>query len=118
MDLLEKLADNVDLKYKQYHEAVIDRPKNSIKLRESKFTHRTYFRPTKLTAKEKASLANFFITQQDNIRLSPAAEGWMLTPMTRTQDYFFMDHTGDSWLVMLALIRPGLFRKTLEIITG
>jgi len=116
--LIGDLADNSNLKYKQFHEAVVDRPKNSVRLKESKYTHRTYFKPKKLTAKEKESISNFFITQQNNIRLSPAAEGWMLTPLLRTQDYFFIDHTGDSWLVMLALICPGLFRKTVDIVTS
>ena len=115
--LIETLNEDHELKYKQLSEAVIDRPKNSIKLKESKYTHRSYFRVAKLTAKEKDNIINFFVNQLDYIRVSPALTDWTDSALTRTQDYFFVDHTGDDWLLMLALIKPGLIRKTVDIIS-
>lgn len=116
VELIETLYDNHNLKYKQLSEAVINRPKNSIKLVNSPYTHRSYFRVARLTATEKDNIVNFFVNHLDHIRVSPALTTWCDSVMTRTQDYFFVDHTGDSWLLLLALIRPGLIRKTVDII--
>ena len=116
VELIDDLNDNSDLRHKQLSEAVIDRPKNSIKLANSPYTHRSYFRVAKLTNKEKENIINFFVNQLDHIRVSPALTAWTDSALTRTQDYFFVDHTGDSWLLMLALIKPGLIRKTVDII--
>jgi hypothetical protein len=39
-------------------------------------------------------------------------------PFLRTQDYFFVDHDTASWSSMLSLVRPGIIRKTLQIVTA
>ena len=102
---------------KEYTEAVISRPKNTVKLKVPKFTHRSYFKSIKITQSKKDNLVNFFNNQQDSIRVAPALNKWLTsTPYLRTQDYFFIDHDGEGWLVMLELISPGIIRKTLEII--
>lgn len=116
LSLIELLNNDHDLRYKQLSEAVLDRPKNSIRLTNSPHTHRSYFRIAKLTHAEKESMINFFINQQENVRLSPALISWADSELNRTQDYFFIDHSGDAWLLMLALIKPGLIRKTVDII--
>lgn len=115
-DLITTLSKNTALLEQQYTEAVITRPKNSIKLANPAHTHRSYFKSTKLSDKEKNSLITFFANQSENIRISPAFTSWLLTPYHRSQDYFFMDHNGEGWLVLLALIKPGLVRKTVDII--
>ena len=33
-----------------------------------------------------------------------------------TRDYFFVDHDSLNWTTMLALVRPGLIRCTMDII--
>jgi hypothetical protein len=63
-------------------------------------------------------LKNFFNNQTGHIRPSPALVSWFDGDYHRTQDYFFVDHSGDSWLVMLALVHSGLIRKTVDIIQG
>lgn len=99
-----------------YTEALVTRPKDTIKLKDPKHTHRSYFKSVKLTQKEKENITGFFANQTGHIRISPSLVAWLSTPYYRTQDYFFIDHTGDSWLLMLALIKSGLIRKTSEII--
>jgi hypothetical protein len=116
IELIETLNADHELKYKQLSEAIVDRPKNSIRLKDSKYTHRSYFKITKLSVNEKNNIVNFFANQYDHIRLSPALTDWAAGELSRTQDYFFIDHVGDSWLVMMALIKPGLIRKTVAII--
>lgn len=116
LSLIETLNADHELKYKQLSEAVLDRPKNTIRLVNSPYTHRSYLKIAKLSVTEKETVINFFVNQQGYIRLSPALITWAESELSRTQDYFFIDHSGDSWLVMLALIKPGLIRKTVEII--
>jgi hypothetical protein len=110
---LVKLPNITDIKYT---EAVINRPKGTIKLTNPKYPYRSYFKSIKLTPGEKNNLVNFFNNQQGFIRVSPALVNWLITPFHRTQDYFFMDYDSESWLVMLSLIKPGLIRKTVDII--
>lgn len=114
---LIKTVDSLDfLLEKTYTEAVITRPKDTIRLRRPEHTRRAYFGSVKLTAEEKTNLKNFFDNQLGYIRTSPSLEDFFTLSFHRTQDYYFIDYTGDSWLLMLNLIRPGLIRKTLEII--
>ena len=115
LSLIKTLSDNSELKYKVCTEAVIDRPKDTIKLKEPKHTHRSYFKTLKLTHTEKDNINKFFSNQTD-IRLSPSLTAWLTDDYYRTQDYFFIDHSGAGILVMLALIRSGLIRKTVAII--
>ena len=72
----------------------------------------------KLTDEEKTHLCNFFTNQQGHARISPALLKWMDERWHRTQDYFFIDHNDESWLVMLSLIKPSMIRKTVELIAA
>jgi hypothetical protein len=117
-----ELIDQVDvlpqLQYKSYTQAVIHRRKNTIKLKKSPHSFRSYFRMIKMTAQQKDQLHDFLHGQRQLVRLSPALQIWMDQPFNRSQDYFFVDHSTESWLTMLALVAPGLIRKTVPIITG
>jgi hypothetical protein len=101
---------------KHYSEAQVNRPKNTIQLKKSKFAYRSYFRFGKLTPQQVSNLVGFFKNHQEHIRISPALLEWTAMPGTRFQDYFFIDHDSPSWLVMISLIHPGLVRKTVDIV--
>lgn len=116
--LIRRLSDNATLQNKSYTKAVIDRPANTIRLKNIKYTHRSYFKVLKLTAQQKTNLEQFFINQQGHIRPSPALLQWFKGDYHRTQDYLFVDHNGEGWLVMLALVQSGIIRKTVDIIQG
>jgi hypothetical protein len=102
---------------KKYSEAVIDRPKNTILLKNPQHQFRSYFKITKITSDQKDMLINFLNNQRAGIRVSPALETWITGKFHRTQDYFFVDHNEMSWLTMLSLVHPGIIRKTLQIVT-
>lgn len=114
--LIKKIDQLKFLKHKSYTEAIVDRPKNTIKLKNPTHTNRSYFKTVKVTAEQKTGLINFFINQQDYIRISPGLIAWCESSFHRTQDHYFIDHDGESWLLMLSLIMPGLIRKTVELI--
>ena len=114
------LIDQIDqldfLTQKSYTQAQINRPKNTIQLKNPHHAFRSYFKITKITDSQKGNLENFLNNQRESIRISPALERWLAVPLIRTQDYFFVDHNEMSWLTMLSLVRPGLIRKTQQII--
>lgn len=103
---------------KQYTQAQINRPKNTIKLKDPKHRYRSYLKSIKLTEEEKVQLCNFFSNQAEHVRVSPALTEWFLGRFHRTQDYFFIDYNEDSWLLMLSLIKPSIIRKTVELIAA
>lgn len=113
---IKRLSKNNALLDQQYTEAVIDRPPNTLILQNPKHTHRTYLKSLKLTPYEKQNLSNFFVNQLGHIRTGPALSKWLVMPFHRTQDYFFVDHDGEGWLIMLALVKSGIIRKTVKII--
>jgi hypothetical protein len=116
--LIEQVKDLDFLICKTYTEAKINRPKNTIKLKDPKHSHRSYLKSVKLTDAEKTHLCNFFANQQGHARISPSLLKWMGERYHRTQDYFFVDHDKESWLVLLNLVKPGMIRKTVELITA
>jgi hypothetical protein len=116
VELINKLKPMRMLTGKKYTEAVIDRPKNTILLKNPRHQFRSYFKITKITSQQKHTLINFLTNQQSSIRISPALGEWIPSRFHRTQDYFFVDHDEMSWLTMLALVHPGLIRKTQQII--
>jgi len=118
LDLIDRVDQMPCLRYKQYSQAIIDRPKNTVKLKKSQYQYRSYLRSVKLTVEQKNQLAQFLENQQTNARLSPALLPWLQTNFNRTQDYFFIDYHIPQWLTMLALVHPGLIRKTVQIITA
>ena len=117
MGLITSLANMPFLLDKKYTQALVDRPLDTIRLQNPRHQHRSYWRSIKLTEQEKTNLRNFFDNQPD-IRPSPGLQGFFMSPFHRTQDYFFMDYNESSWLTMIALIRPGLIRKTSQLISS
>ena len=116
LSLIRRLNQLALLQFKTYTKAMVDRPKDTIRLKKPKHQYRSYLKIVKLTANQKNQLINFLKNQQENIRISPSLVIWLDQIFTRTQDYFFIDYSSKSWLTMLALVHPGLIRKTLEII--
>ena len=116
MTLLNKIDETNFLMWKMYGQAKVDRPKNTIRLKNPRHLHRGYFKNLKLTDQEKTQLTNFFVNQGTAIRVSPALLTWTKQNFQRTEDYFFIDYNEESWLTMLSLVRPGLIRKTVDLI--
>lgn len=99
-------------------EAVIDRPRNTIRLKKKQHLLRSYFNNTRLTEENKARLINFFNNNVNEVRPSPSLAAYML-PDSRwhwISDHLFFDHNDTKLLLMLGLVCPGIVKKTLDII--
>jgi hypothetical protein len=82
-----------------------------------RYLKRSFLRNMGLTPSQKDSMFNF-LGNQEKIRVSPSLKFAMSNQhITRSQDYFFIDHDDDAVLVMLSLIVPNIIRKTLPIIS-
>jgi len=114
--LIDHCRRNPILTCKSYTQAVVDRPKNTIRLQNPRHKFRSYFAVTKLTQQQKTDVVNFLANQADFVRTSPALTDWICGVWLRTQDYYFVDHDQMSWLTMFALVRPSMIRKTVQII--
>ena len=114
-NLLERINRLPFVKNTKFTESVIVRPRNTVAVKHPNHRYRSYFRATKLNDQEKERILTFLQGQSD-VRVSPALTEWIATPFNRTQDYFFVDYNLESWLTMLGLIRPGLIRKTVQIV--
>ena len=116
LKFIDRLGQYDFLEKTSYTQAQINRPKDTIQLKNPKHKFRSYFKISKITDEQKRNLTNFLHNQQEYVRISPALAHWMTTPLLRTQEYFFVDHNEMTWLTMMALVRPGLVRKTQQII--
>lgn len=99
-----------------FSRAVINRPRNTVKLKDPVHTDRSYLREIKLTEQQKRAVSTF-LQNQDSIRLSPSLLHWVSrTGSQWTQAHYFVDHNDTSWLVMLSLICPGVIKNTIKIV--
>jgi len=117
-ELFTEIIDHVPgLKYPAYTQAVIDRPRDSVRLKESAYSHRTYLRSVVVNETQKRSISNL-LRNQEGIRLSPGLKDWVLYSNWRTwtESYYFVDHTDAGWMTMLSLVYPGLIKNTIQII--
>jgi PII-like signaling protein len=116
LNLFQQLQDLPFVIDVVYTEAKIHRPRDTVVLKKTNHTQRTYFCSVKLTWQEKQHLVNFLENSSGAVRSSPSLMNWLAEEgYLRTQDYFFVDHNETSWLTMLNLVRPGLIRKTMQI---
>jgi hypothetical protein len=116
------LLDQIDaLDYvtqKTYSQAVINRPKDTVLLKQSDHSRRSYFCEGAISEHDKQALTNFLINQKDHIRVSPGLQNWLRRGKIHdyVMHYFYIDHSDDQWITMLSLVRPGLIRKTMPIL--
>ena len=116
------LLDRVDtldyIDIKNHSRVNVNRPRDTIILKNSVHTKRSYFREFAITNHEKDIITNFLTNQQNYIKISPGLRDWMHKGRLPNYvfDYFFIDYSDDQWLTMLSLVHPGLIRKTVKIL--
>jgi hypothetical protein len=113
--LLQQLTQLPCVDQVKLAEALVQKPRGAMVLKNPQHTHRSYFRSKKLTMEQKQTLKQFLQNHKSCLRTGPALENWLQDRFLRSQDYFFVDHNGESWLTMLGLVQPGLVRKTMQI---
>lgn len=94
---------------------IINRPRHTVLLEDSKYQSRTYLKERVLTVDQKERIANF-LSKQADIRLSPSLQRWITRADRHTVRHFFFDHDGDGITLMLEMLNPGIIRKTMPVL--
>jgi len=107
------------LTHKEFSQATISRPRDTVALQNPQYQYRMYFRTQRLNTDQLKTLKKFLLSQQDQIRLSPALKdlvrgNWA----TCLWSHHFVDHNDPGFEIMLCLVQPGARRKTLAIIAA
>jgi hypothetical protein len=118
LSLIAQLQAMPALTHQTVSQAVIAHARDTVQLKRPRHAWRTYLRHIKITREQKQHLISFLQGQHTQVRLAPSLISWMNQPYLHTQDYFFVDHDSESWPTMLALVQPGVIRKTLAIVTA
>lgn len=99
----------VDLK-----QAIVDQERNTILVRSSSYSKRSYFRSWKPTESEARALRNF-LSQQQDLRLSPSLQQWIKSEWSYVRENFFIDHNDNGIELLLSLVANRPIRKTVTI---
>lgn len=101
----------------KFQRAVIDRPRDTLIIKSSKYRTRSYLRPHRLSENQRENLSHFLSVQTD-IRMSPGLDEWVNSEKKYRYIYehYFIDHDSDAVLTMLGLIIERPIRKTVALI--
>lgn len=100
------------------HQVVITHPKNTIGLKNPKHAYRTFVRSHKPTDQQKQSLQAFIKHNKKYIKVSNGLKDFLRSKHHRyyMADYYYIDHSDMKMVTALALMNPGLVRKTMPIV--
>lgn len=103
-------------------QAEVTRPKDVIVIEKPKFNYRTYFRERKVDPAKREQLFNWAIAQGKHVNLSRPLHEWLKYQTTTwrsdwSQRYFYIEHNDLQYETMIAMIVPGLLRKTMPVIS-
>ena len=118
--LVEKISHLDIIRNFQAQQVKIVGEPGTIALKDSQWTHRTYFRSKTLTEQQRNTLVDYLRTRE-NIRLGPGLKQWMNADYNIrwnvwTHDYFFFDHNNDGEVLFLNMVVPRITGRTLEIV--
>ena len=117
--LLETIAQSPAVIDARYSQAVVDCPSDVVVLKQSKYQYRTYFKSKLVSTEASVQVRKFLLDRSDCYRFTPGVK-WMLQQQHRRmyfRDYYFVDHNDPKDVLMLALVCPGIVRKTMPIQT-
>ena len=114
-------ADHLSfLTHKEFSQATISRPRDTVMLKNPQYQYRMYFRTQRITTDQRNTLRKFLSSRRDQIRPSPALAEFVNSDWGSIclWSHYFIDHNDPGFELMLALIHPGARRKTLDIIAS
>ena len=120
LNIIEAIEHIPFVQRRRYARVIVDRPKDTIKLKKPKHQYRSYFKEIRVTTEEREAIGRFLFGQP-GIRIGQGLKEWLdgssrAYASKYTREYFFVDYDHANWLTMLALVRPGLIRRTMDII--
>ena len=116
--LLEAISQSPAVTDAKYSQAVVDLPSDVVVLKQSKYQYRTYFKSKSVSTEASARVRKFLLDRTDCYRFTPGLKHMLQTRQQMYfRDYYFVDHNGPGDMLMLAMVCPGIVRKTMPIQT-
>ena len=102
----------------QLREAVVDIPKDTIVIKNSKYLLRTYFKSQHLSNNEQKNNLKKLLLNQSNIRLSPGLDEWFTKYefSKYIAENYFVDYNDIGIITLIRLVCPVKIKHTLNII--
>ena len=89
---------------------------------EPKYPYRTYFKAKILPIAKKQALWTWISCQTPDLVASPVTEKWFTSQYIRSgassewcREHYFIEHSDLSHITMLAIVCPGVIRKTVQV---
>jgi hypothetical protein len=102
--------------YSYFQQAVVDRPRDVVMLKESNYQWRTYFRERAYNRDQLNTLSRFLLNRPQQFRVT---DHWKRR-LPGTKFYitrsFFVDHHDEKDAMLLHMAIPGAVRKTVPIL--
>jgi hypothetical protein len=116
-DLLQQIGDKHYVHVYYIKEAVVDRPKDTIRLQSSPYRFRSFLKERLWTLDDKSRILAYLENQPD-IKISRGLKYWLKydTRWHWSRRYHYFDHNDAKIELMLQLICPGIVRTTMPII--
>jgi hypothetical protein len=116
--LLETIAQSPAVTDAKYSQAVVDLPSDVVVLKRSKYQYRTYFKSKLVSTESSNRVRSFLLDRTDCYRFTSGLKYMLETRKEMYfRDYYFVDHHGPGDMLMLAMVCPGIVRKTMPIQT-
>jgi hypothetical protein len=116
--LLETISQSPAVTDAKYSQAVVDLPSDVVVLKRSKYQYRTYFTSKLISTESSTRVSNFLLDRTDCYRFTPGLKHMLQTrKQMYFREYYFVDHNGPGDMLMLAMVCPGVVRKTMPIQT-
>lgn len=98
-------------------EAIVTRPKDTIRLQTSAYQYRSFLKERLCTLDDKARILSY-LENQPNIKIGRGLTYWLKydTRWLWSRRYHYFDHNDAKIELMLQLICPGIIRTTMPII--
>lgn len=118
--IVEKLPNNGIGVFPKMSQARITHAPNTVIVQSSPHKYRSYFKQIVLNDSERDHVRNWLLNQGDAVRLSPGLTAWCNSAENHTRMYgnYFFDHDEPRLLSMFSLVRPGLIKRTKNIVHG
>lgn len=126
-DAVEQLVDLAQSVFSQrikVKQAVLDQPAGTVILKTPyAYSYRTYFRSREISEQARQTLLDWVVGMDDNVYACPsllkflkgyARLNWR-TMRNYTWDHYFIDHNDAKLDVWMAMVCPGIVRKTMPI---
>jgi hypothetical protein len=121
VEQLVELAQSVFSTRINVKQAIIDLPADTVILKKPyDYSYRTYFRSREMSSQAQQTLLNWITSMDKNVYACPSLTRFLHGQSRRwvrqyTWDHYFVDHNDSKLDVWIAMVCPGIIRKTMAI---